>query len=106
MYRSSVPNEAEPNLRLRFTPAKGLVYGSSATRLTETGKTPEKDPVLVGEGWDRIIYNAKKGKWLGYADPGDSPSQRTQVRFTPGLQMVMFGAAGAISMTNATVSFE
>ena len=68
------PTKEEPNLRLRFTPAKGLVYGSSPTRLTETGKPPEDDPIIVGKGWDRIIYNAKKGKWLGYADPTDSPS--------------------------------
>lgn len=67
------PTEDEPTLRLRFTPAKGLVYGSSPKRLTEPGKPPEDDPVIVGKGWDRIIYNAKKGKWLGYADPGDSP---------------------------------
>lgn len=67
------PTEDEPNLRLRFTPAKGLVYGASPTRLTETGKPPEDDPIIVGDGWDRIIYDATKGKWLGYADPSDSP---------------------------------
>jgi hypothetical protein len=67
------PNKDNPNLRLRFTPAKGLVYGASPTRLTDTGKPPEKDEVIVGKDWDRIIYNAKKGKWLGYADPADSP---------------------------------
>ncbi|WP_423193158.1 hypothetical protein [Cupriavidus sp. H18C2] len=66
------PTKEEPNLRLRFTPAKGLVYGASPTRMTGTGKA-EADPVVVGEGWDRIIYDAKKGKWLGYADPSDSP---------------------------------
>lgn len=67
------PTKEEQALRLRFTPAKGLVYGASPTRLTEAGKPPEVDPVIVGDGWDRIIYDAKKGKWLGYADPTDSP---------------------------------
>lgn len=66
------PTEKEPTLRLRFTPAKGLVYGASPKRMTEPGQS-EDDPVITGEGWDRIIYDAKKGKWLGYADAADSP---------------------------------
>lgn len=64
------PTNDFPGLRMRFTPAKGLVYGASLTRMTEAGE--EDDPVVVGDDWDRIIYDKSKA-WFGYADPSDSP---------------------------------
>ena len=63
------PNETFPEIRLRFTPAAGLVYGASAVRITGdgvNGPETENDPVLCG----RIIYDDSKGEWRGYADDG------------------------------------
>lgn len=53
------PTERFPEVRLRFTPAAGAVYG------------PEKDD-NVPEGHD--VYDAGKGRWKGYADRGE-PSE-------------------------------
>lgn len=50
------PTDAFPEVRLRFTPAGGAVYG------------PKVDD-NVPEGHD--IYDAKKGTWRGYADRGE-----------------------------------
>ncbi len=64
------PNPAFPEIRLRFTPAAGLVYGSSMKRksLDLSRKTIEDDdPIMRPE---RVIYDPKKGKWRGYVDPG------------------------------------
>jgi hypothetical protein len=66
------PNDAFPEIRLRFTPAAGLVYGASDHR-TEINQFSEKvsvpDPIVA----DRIIYDAGNPgqKWLGWADTGD-----------------------------------
>src|SRR5205085_3290837 len=57
------PSAAFPEIRLRYTPAAGLVYGASPKRMTEKGLTD--DPVLG----DRIIYNETK-RWRGYSDKG------------------------------------
>ena len=68
------PNADFPEIRLRFTPAAGLVYGANAERITGdgvNGPETERDPVLDG----RIIYDENKGKWRGYFDagtPGDT----------------------------------
>lgn len=70
------PTEEFPEIRLRFTPAQGLVYGSHARRFR-----PEKnpatgqvklvdgalDPVFKGHE-DRIVYDPKKG-WRGFQIP-------------------------------------
>ena len=57
------PSKAFPQIRLRFTPASGKVYGPN------TG-----DPNIADD-----VYDAKKGKWLGFVDPSDqfstAPSQ-------------------------------
>ncbi|MCF3103126.1 hypothetical protein IPZ58_16255 [Streptomyces roseoverticillatus] len=52
------PTPDFPGIRLRFTPAAGHVYGSSKEM-----PPPEPDPNLVD-----VLYNAKKGRWLGYFD--------------------------------------
>jgi hypothetical protein len=55
------PSEEFPEIRLRFTPAAGKVYGPP----------PDKD-----EGEDKniadAVYDAAKGKWKGYFDPADA----------------------------------
>jgi hypothetical protein len=63
------PNTSFPEIRMRYTPAAGLVYGASARRATADGKNgpvTEPDPVLDG----RIVYDPTRG-WKGYFDKGD-----------------------------------
>lgn len=52
------PNARYPEIRLRFTPAKGLIYGPA-------GRTDDK--VIPA---DRAIYDGTKGSWAGFGkDP-------------------------------------
>src|SRR5260221_4275152 len=64
------PNTDFPEIRLRFTTAAGLVYGSSMKRtsLDLSGKPVKTDDPVLSP--DRIVYNPENGKWLGYMDPG------------------------------------
>jgi hypothetical protein len=57
------PTPEFPQIRLRFTPAAGLVYGASAMRLEEGG--PVKDPVFDGHE-ERIVYDKNRGSWCGF----------------------------------------
>jgi hypothetical protein len=64
------PNEKFPEIRFRFTPAAGKVYGSNPKRknLDLSGNVVEDDdPVITA---DRIIYDDKRGTWRDYVDPG------------------------------------
>jgi hypothetical protein len=66
------PNAAFREIRLRFTPAAGLVYGAAERRITAigvNGPLTEQDEIVK----DRIIYDATKAtaKWLGWSDPGE-----------------------------------
>ena len=61
------PTTKYPEIRLRFTPAAGLVYGADKHRIDD----PKPDPVFVGHE-DRIVYDTKRGSWLA-----TSPTQRT-----------------------------
>jgi hypothetical protein len=58
------PTETHPEVRLRFTPAAGFVYGASRIQPPEG---PPGDPNLRG-----VVYDASpdRGTWLGYADEG------------------------------------
>lgn len=65
------PNAAFPEIRLRYTPAAGLVYGASEKRIKAmgvNGPITEDDEVVKG----RIVYDPTKrnAKWLGWTDPG------------------------------------
>ena len=67
------PNHRFPELRLRYTPAAGLVYGSSPKRIKAMGVNgpifeDEDDEVVKG----RVVYDPTKpkAKWLGHRDPG------------------------------------
>ncbi len=62
------PNAEFPEIRLRYTPGGGRVYGTSLERETAPG-TYEKDPVIDSK--DKIIYK-KEGKWLGYKESATS----------------------------------
>lgn len=54
------PTPGFPEIRLRYTPAGGFVYGSSK-EAPGPGRPP--DPNIV-----EVLYDANKGKWLGYAE--------------------------------------
>jgi hypothetical protein len=56
------PNAAHPEIRLRFTPAAGLVYGSS--RISPV-VGPQTDSNVA-----EVVYDANRGTWLGYRDQG------------------------------------
>ncbi|SDE84932.1 hypothetical protein SAMN04487996_107180 [Dyadobacter soli] len=60
------PTPDFPEIRFRFTPAAGKVYGSSLTRFNN-GKE-QIDPVFAGRREDPILYDVKKGKWHGYSE--------------------------------------
>lgn len=72
------PNAAYPQIRLRFTPAAGLVYGS--TPLAEPihvpdpsdGKGQSSDVALPPE---RVLYDSARGSWHGHRD--DDPIRNT-----------------------------
>jgi len=54
------PTPEHPQIRLRFTPAAGFVYGASATA-PPVG--PPADPNVRD-----VVYDASRGRWLGYQD--------------------------------------
>jgi len=65
------PNVAFPEIRLRYTPAGGLVYGAADRRIKGMGVNgPIFEPDEVVKG--RIIYDTAKptATWLGWKDPG------------------------------------
>ena len=59
-----------PEIRLRFTPATGKVYGASTKRkqVDLAGHVVEKDDPVISA--DRVLYDANRGTWRGYADTG------------------------------------
>jgi len=59
------PTPQFPEIRLRFTPAEGKVYGSSLRRSSLQNKDGDNDPVFEGNE-DRIVYDTKRGHWLGF----------------------------------------
>ncbi len=54
------PTPEFPEIRLRYTPAGGFVYGSAKEA---PGPGRPADPNIV-----EILYDANKGKWLGYGE--------------------------------------
>jgi len=59
------PTPAFPEIRLRFTPAAGQVYGASHERHVSPKKV-EPDPVIVTDA--QLVYDAAKGTWRGYSE--------------------------------------
>ena len=59
------PSGTFPQIRLRFTPAGGLVYGSAFERHTSATQT-EPDPIIDDEAL--ILYDINKGGWRGYKE--------------------------------------
>jgi hypothetical protein len=74
------PTPEHPEIRLRFTPAEGKVYGSSLKAFDPKTGLPAKDddPVFKHDP-SRILYDPSKGTWFGFrsssprttTNPGD-----------------------------------
>ena len=60
------PTKAFPEIRLRFTPAAGYVYGPA---LDIGGKPDDSKPDDIQEA----IYDRNRGRWCGYHDVPDDP---------------------------------
>ena len=56
------PTAAHPEIRLRFTPGRGFVYGASRT-------PPPAGPPADASVRD-VVYDASRGSWQGYRDRG------------------------------------
>src|SRR5206468_4116046 len=57
--------KAFPQIRLRFTPAAGRVYGSGRRRNT-SATAEEDDPVIDSD--EKVLYDPSKGCWRGYRE--------------------------------------
>lgn len=61
------PNAAFPQIRFRFTPGPGRIYGASPTRIPADNVTPEDDPLYKKYGDDFLLYNKEK-PWFNYVE--------------------------------------
>ncbi|WP_421696456.1 hypothetical protein [Aestuariivirga sp.] len=59
------PNDRHPEIRLRFTPAKGLIYGADTFKPGDT----EDGKQIIAE--DRMIYDHARGPWYHFSNDGD-----------------------------------
>ncbi|MCB2406352.1 hypothetical protein [Hymenobacter lucidus] len=62
------PTQEFPQIRLRFVPATGAVYGAALERQKDDTGTMQPDPIIQLE--EQILYDKQKGKWLGYSETG------------------------------------
>ena len=60
------PTEAFPGIRLRYTPAAGIVYGTRRVRIPSAGKAPVPDPIIDDDAL--VLFDEKKTTWLGYSE--------------------------------------
>jgi hypothetical protein len=84
------PTEDFPELRVRYTPAEGKVYGSGwfeldangqAVRANAAGQTVDGGNYLQHDlNISDVVYDPSKGKWQGYSEPGSFDP-----KITPGL---------------------
>jgi hypothetical protein len=74
------PSTEFPEIRLRFTPAAGKVYGPPP----EPGTT---DPNIADD-----VYDPEKGKWKGYIDPWDVKTDPIGVRKATNPAQIYAGA--------------
>jgi hypothetical protein len=65
------PTNEFPELRLRYTPAGGKVYGSSLMQKLSPQAPETVDPTFINHK-DRILYDIKKGTWRGYTESGNT----------------------------------
>jgi hypothetical protein len=70
------PNEKHPEIRLRFTPARGLIYGPGAkARQAVEASDGGADGgfVFSVDEVERSVYGRDKGIWIGYPDAPPPP---------------------------------
>ena len=67
------PNKDFPEIRLRFTPAKGLIYGPHVT-------AEKSDPAIAAP---RAIYDSSKGSWHGFGDDADDDGGKASPETAP-----------------------
>lgn len=68
------PSDGFPEIRLRYTPAAGKVYGSRLQRLEpQANGVPllVPDPIIDNE--ELVLYDAARGDWLNYTE-GSGPT--------------------------------
>lgn len=68
------PSDEFPEIRLRYTPAAGKVYGSRTQRLEpQANGVPllVPDPIIDNE--ELVLYDAARGDWLNYTE-GSGPT--------------------------------
>jgi hypothetical protein len=68
------PNHDFPEIRLRFTPAEGLIYGPDQSGDDAAGQDCDPDAYQIHE--DRAIYNSKKS-WFGLGSPENPAGNQT-----------------------------
>jgi hypothetical protein len=61
------PTKDFPQIRFRFTPGPGRVYGTKKTRISQETLKEEKDPVYETYPDDFLLYS-EKGTWFNYAE--------------------------------------
>jgi hypothetical protein len=65
------PTAAHPEIRLRFSPGRGFVYGGSTTR---PPAGPPADPSVRD-----VVYDAGRGRWRGHQDTGSATTVPAQI---------------------------
>ena len=73
------PSADFPEIRLRFTPAEGKVYGACKKRIEKEGAKPCADPVYKKYGEDFLLYK-ESGGWFGY----EEGNQKRPILTNPG----------------------
>jgi hypothetical protein len=64
------PNAAYPGIRLRFTPAKGLIYGPKLSeKQQQPPLTEDNEAPIYRVPEERQIYNTRKGTWYRWRAP-------------------------------------
>lgn len=61
------PSTDFPQIRFRFTPGPGRIYGASPTRIPADGATPEDDPLYTKYGDNFLLYDKSK-PWFNYVE--------------------------------------
>ncbi|MFK5913037.1 MAG: hypothetical protein QM484_01580, partial [Woeseiaceae bacterium] len=73
------PSTDFPEIRLRFTPAEGKVYGTCKKRIEKQGAQPSADPVYKKYGEGFLLYK-ESGPWFGY----EEGNQKRPILTNPG----------------------
>jgi hypothetical protein len=61
------PTAEFPEIRFRFTPAEGKVYGASKDRILANGQKPTRDPLYTKFGDEFLLYS-ETGEWSKYEE--------------------------------------